>query len=192
MKHALSCPTESQSFMQRYEGLDYLALAAITSSGARGGCKTHVPAAARCWHGCNISVIMLPCRKVKGEDGLPLAASDDEEDEEATGRERRSMLNYEEYYPVLLPLRRPQDEGPEDEPQDDEAGTDGDTDWAQITVRGVSRPPQLTAGGCPHRVRGTAAGSWARRGCRAIRHQRRLELLHPPTSLPVRSCVEGR
>lgn len=81
---------------------------------------------------------MCPCRKVKGEDGLPLAASDDEEDEEAAGRERRSMLNYEEYYPVLLPLRRPEDEGPEEEPPDDEANAVADTDWAQIAVRGLS------------------------------------------------------
>lgn len=79
---------------------------------------------------------------MKGEDGLPpLAASDEEEDEEAGGRERRSMLNYEEYYPVLLPLRRPQDKGPEDEPADDEADAAAETDWAQIAVRGPSAGP---------------------------------------------------
>ena len=83
-------------------------------------------------------------RKVKGEDGLPLAASDEEEDEEAGDRERRAMLNYEEYYPVLLPLRRPADEGPEDEPADDKADAAADADWAQIAVRGPGIAPILT------------------------------------------------
>ncbi len=74
------------------------------------------------------------CRKVKGEEGLPAAASDDEDEEEGGAPERRSMLNYAEYYPMLLPLRRPEDEGPGEELPGDEAAAGGEVDWDQLRV----------------------------------------------------------
>ncbi|KAK9843954.1 hypothetical protein WJX81_000386 [Elliptochloris bilobata] len=112
--------------------------------------------------------------KVKREDGLPVAASDEEEDEEAGGpRGRRSMLNYDEYYPMLLPLRRQEDEGLDDEPPDEEAGADDSVDWAQIAAE-----------------RGTAAeelGLWRPQGGTEDEDERRLVLLQLPTQLPARA-----
>ena len=80
-----------------------------------------------------------PRRQVKEEEGeeglLPPAASDEEDEAPGRPAERREMLNHEEYYPMLLPFRRPEDEGPEDEGDEEAAPADGTIDWAAIRVR---------------------------------------------------------
>lgn len=82
---------------------------------------------------------------MKGEEGLLAAASDDEDEEEAGAPERRSMLNYAEYYPMMLPLRRPEDEGPGEEAPDDEAAAGDEVDWEQLRVSERAQRTNLRA-----------------------------------------------